>query len=34
VREAILDGEIPNEMTEALNRMIEEGRKLGLEPMA
>ncbi|MFM8489423.1 MAG: HD domain-containing protein, partial [Bacteroidota bacterium] len=31
VREAILDGEIPNEMAEAFNRMIEEGRKLGLE---
>jgi putative nucleotidyltransferase with HDIG domain len=34
VREAILDGEIPNEMAEAFNRMIEEGRKLGLEPVA
>jgi hypothetical protein len=32
VREAILDGEIPNEMAEAYNRMIEEGRKLGLSP--
>lgn len=31
VREAILDGEIPNEMAEAYNKMVEEGRKLGLE---
>lgn len=31
VREAILDGEIPNEFGAAFGRMVEEGRKLGLE---
>jgi hypothetical protein len=30
VREAILDGEITNEYESAFQRMIEEGRKIGL----
>ena len=33
VREAIRDGEIPNEIAEAFDRMVEEGRKLGLKPI-
>ncbi len=32
VREAILDGEIPNEFTAAFQRMVEEGAKIGLQP--
>jgi poly(A) polymerase len=33
VKEAILDGVIPNERTAALNFLMEEARKLGLEPV-
>ncbi|MFN4079261.1 MAG: CCA tRNA nucleotidyltransferase [Saprospiraceae bacterium] len=32
VREAILDGELPNEFAPAFARMIEEGQKIGLKP--
>ncbi len=32
IREAILDGKIPNEKGEALKRMLEEGKKMGLTP--
>ncbi|MCB9307568.1 MAG: HD domain-containing protein [Lewinellaceae bacterium] len=32
VREAILDGEIPNEFEPAFKRMLEEGKKIGLKP--
>jgi len=31
IREAILDGKIPNEFTSAYNMMLEEGKKLGLK---
>jgi putative nucleotidyltransferase with HDIG domain len=34
VREAILDGEIPNEYGPAFQRMLEEGAKIGLSPVA
>jgi hypothetical protein len=32
IREAILDGVIPNEKDAAYNFMIEEGKKLNLDP--
>lgn len=33
IREAILDGEIPNEFGQAYNFMIETGKKMGFEPV-
>ena len=33
VREAILEGTVPNTLEAALPYMLEEGRKLGLEPV-
>ena len=33
VREAILDGEIPNDFETGFQRMLAEGAKLGLEPV-
>ncbi len=33
IKEAILDGEIPNDRNEALKFMVEKGRELGLEPV-
>jgi hypothetical protein len=34
VRDAILDGEIDNTFEAAYNRMLEEGKKIGLQPKA
>ena len=32
IKEAILDGEIPNEFKAAFKKMKEEGKKIGLKP--